>query len=110
MHAKLRTGSVGLPPEDVNEQFSAQAGEHLIFNALWTIQHFCVHQMLMCDPMHQVDLEASVHLIRAILCRFRECVETALVTPGLAASKLQERLEANLELMLAKRRTYCGQK
>ncbi len=48
------------------EQFHSQAGAHLIFNAFWTIQHFCVHQLLMRDPMHQADLEAIVHLIRAI--------------------------------------------
>jgi hypothetical protein len=65
------------------DQFRAKAGAHLIFNAFWTIQHFCVHQMLMSDPMHQVDLGAIVHLIRAILRKFQECVETALAKPGL---------------------------
>ena len=87
------------------EQFREQAGAHLIFNAFWAIQHFCVHQMLMRDPMHQVDLGAIVHLIRAILRKFLECVETALAKPGLAARKLRKRLE----LMLAKRRTYSNQ-
>jgi hypothetical protein len=52
------------------EQFRSQAGAHaahLIFNAFWTIPHFCVHQMLMRDPMHQVDLGARCTiLIRAI--------------------------------------------
>ena len=61
------------------EQFRSQAGAHLIFNAFWTIPHFCVHQMLMRDPMHQVDLGAIVHLIRAILRKFKECVETAWI-------------------------------
>jgi septum formation topological specificity factor MinE len=59
----------------------------------------------MRDPMHQVDLGAIVHLIRAILRKFLECVETALAKPGLAARKLRKRLE----LMLAKRRTYGNQ-
>ena len=88
------------------EQFRSQAGAHLIFNAFWTIPHFCVHQMLMRDPMHQVDLGAIVHLIRAILRKFKECVETALDMPGLAARKLGNRLR----LMLAKRSTPGGQR
>ncbi len=52
------------------EQFRARAGAHLVFNAFWKIQHFSVHQMLMSDPMHQIDLGAIVHLIRVILRRF----------------------------------------
>lgn len=88
------------------EQFRSQAGAHLIFNAFWTIQHFCVHQMLMRDPMHQIDLGAIVHLIRAILRKFKECVESVLDKPGLAARKLQQRFE----LMLAKRTTHGGQR
>ncbi len=37
------------------EVFRAHAGAHLVFNAFWKIQHFCVHQMLMRDPIHQID-------------------------------------------------------
>jgi hypothetical protein len=48
-----------------NERFRAHAGVHLVFNAFWKIQHFCVHQMLMRDPMHQVDLGALVTMISA---------------------------------------------
>jgi hypothetical protein len=70
------------------ENFSAHAGAHLVFNAFWNIQHFCVHQMLMRDPMHQIDLGAIVHLIRAILRKFKECVVIALDKVGLAAKKL----------------------
>jgi hypothetical protein len=88
------------------EQFRSQANAHLIFNAFWNIQHFCVFQMLMRDPMHQVDLGAIVHLIRAILRKFKECVETVLGMPGLAARKLGHRLE----LMLAKRSSRGGQR
>ena len=46
------------------ERFRESAGAHLVFNAFWKIQHFCVHQMLMRDPMHQIDLGAIIHLIK----------------------------------------------
>ena len=81
------------------ERFRESAGAHLVFNAFWKIQHFCVHQMLMRDPMHQIDLGAIVHLIRAILRKFHECVEIALDQSGLAAKRLGQRLR----LMLAQR-------
>ncbi len=55
--------------------------------------------MLMRDPMHQIDLGAIVHLIRAILCKLEECVEIVLDKVGLAANKLRQRFER----MLAKR-------
>ncbi len=54
------------------EKFRAHAWDHLVFNAFWKVQHFGVHQMLMRDPMHQIDLGAIVHLIRAILRKFKE--------------------------------------
>ena len=88
------------------ERFSESAGAHLVFNAFWKIQHFCVHQMLMRDPMHQIDLGAIVHLIRAILRKFNECVETTLDVCGLAAKRLGQRFR----LMLAKRRGRDGQR
>lgn len=88
------------------EKFRSLAGAHLVFNAFWSIQHFCVHQMLMRDPMHQVDLGAIIHLIRAILRKFKECVETVLDMPGLAAKKLRHRFQ----LMLAKRSSHGGQR
>ena len=67
------------------ELFRESAGAHLVFNAFWNIQHFCVHQMLMRDPMHQIDLDAIVHLIRAILRKFHDFVEIALDKAGLTA-------------------------
>ena len=88
------------------ERFRESAGAHLVFNAFWQIQHFCVHQMLMRDPMHQIDLGAIVHLIRAILRKFAECVEAALDKVGLAAKRLGERFR----LMLAKRSGRDGQR
>ena len=88
------------------ERFRESAGAHLVFNAFWQIQHFCVHQMLMRDPMHQIDLGAIIHLIKAILRKFNECVETALDQYGLAAKRLGQRFR----LMLAKRNGRDGQR
>ncbi len=88
------------------EAFRTLCNAHLVLNAFWSIPHFCVHQMLMRDPMHQVDLGAIIHLIRAILRKFEECVETALNIPGRAASRLQERFK----LMLSKRKGADGQR
>ena len=87
------------------DAFRSLCNAHLIFNAFWSIPHFCVHQMLMRDPMHQVDLGVIVHLIKAILRKFRESVETALKIPGRAARRLKERVD----LMLAKRKGPDGQ-
>jgi hypothetical protein len=61
--------------------------------------------MLMRDPMHQVDLGVIIHLIKAILRKFRETVETALKIPGRAARRLNERFS----MMLAKRKGPDGQ-
>jgi hypothetical protein len=44
------------PNAALYEWFSNLAGAHLVFNAFWKIQHFCVHQMLVRDQMHQIDL------------------------------------------------------
>jgi hypothetical protein len=60
-----------------------------------------VHQMLMRNQMHQIDLGAIVHLIRAILRKFQECVGIALDKVGLAAKQMTRR--QRFELMLAKR-------
>ena len=84
------------------EQFRGLADAHLIFHAFWNIQHFCVFQMLMRDPMRQVDLGAIVHLTtvtRAMLRKFQTCVGTVLGMPALAVRKVPHRLEC----MLAKR-------
>jgi hypothetical protein len=55
--------------------------------------------MLMRDPIHQIDLGAIVHLIRAILRNFQECAGIALDKVGLVAKQLRQ----GFELMLAKR-------
>jgi hypothetical protein len=50
--------------------------------------------MLMRDPMHEIDLGAIVHLIRAIqvLLKFRKCVEIALDKACLVAKKIKNTL------------------
>ena len=87
------------------EVFRSLCNAHLVLNAFWSVPHFCVHQMLMRDPMHQVDLGVIIHLIKAILRKFRETVETALKIPGRAARRLNERFY----MMLAKRQGPDGQ-
>jgi hypothetical protein len=62
--------------------------------------------MLMRDPMHQIDLGVILHLIRAILRKFKEVVEDVLRKPGLAASKLS----ASVRLMLKKTDGQNGQR
>ncbi len=88
------------------ERFRESAGAHLVFNAFWKTQHFCVHQMLMRDPMHQIDLGAIIHRIKAVLRKFNECLDTALDQYGLAAKRLGQRFR----LMLAKRNSRQGQR
>ena len=40
------------------EDGRTRCGAHLLFNALWLIPHWhvCLHQMLMRDSMHAIDL------------------------------------------------------
>ena len=103
--APRRTHCAG--PSSIHyESFRDHCGAHLVYNAFWDVKHFCVHQMLMRDPMHQVDLGAIVHLIKAILRKYLECVETALGIAGRAASRLKERFE----LMFMKREGPDGQR
>ena len=70
---------------------------HLLFNAFWLIPFFCVHQMLMRDPMHQIDLGVILHHIKAILRKYKECVEDILGITGKAAAKLGSRLQNMLK-------------
>ena len=75
------------------EDARTRCGAHLVFNAFWLIAHFCVHQMLMRDGMHAIDLGVIVTLIRAILRAFLECVELVLDIQGRAAAKLENRFK-----------------
>ena len=88
------------------EKDRKHCGAHILFNAFWSIPHFCVHQMLMRDPMHQIDLGVILHLLRAILRKFEEVVEDVIRKPGLAAAKLSTRIR----LMLKKTDGQDGQR
>ena len=55
------------------------------------ISNFCVHQMLMRDGMHAIDLGIIITLIRAILRAFLEIVESVLDVQGRTAEKLEVR-------------------
>ena len=69
-----------------------KAGAHLFFNAFWLIPNFCINQMYMRDPMHQIDSGVIISFLKAVLRKFRECVEFPLGIPGAAAKKLTGRL------------------
>ena len=77
----------------------AECGAHLLFNAFWAISHCCVHQLLLKDCMHQIDLGVIIRLIMAILKKYWECVLQFLKegSEGLAANKLAARLRKALE-------------
>jgi hypothetical protein len=100
-----RTHSAG-PNSSHYEAFRAVCGAHLVYNAFWNVKHFCVHQMLMRDPMHQVDLGVIVHLVKAILRKYSDCVESILGIPGRAAARLKERFG----LLFSKHKGHDGQR
>ena len=74
------------------ESQRVKAGAHLFFNAFWLIPNFCINLMYMRDPMHQIDSGVIVSFLKAILRKFRECVEIPLGIAGAAAKKLTQRL------------------
>ena len=89
-------------PGPESSHYEASRGEysaHLLFNAFWAVVHCCVHQLLMKDPMHQIDLGVIIRLIMAILKKYWECVLKFLPegSDGLAAKKLQAQLCKVLE-------------
>ena len=75
------------------ESVRKTVGAHLLYNAFWLVNHFCVHQMLMRDRMHTIDLGVIVTLVKAIMRKFYESVEIFLDNEGLAASKLEIRFK-----------------
>jgi hypothetical protein len=83
------------------------AGAHLVQNAFWLTQGFCACQMLMRDPMHQIDHGVIIYLLRAILWHYIESVETKLQVPFMTAAK---KLSARLNMVLGKRNGENGQK
>jgi hypothetical protein len=58
------------------------------------VAHCCVHQLLLRDSIHQIDLGVIIRLILAILRKYWDDVLQFLKdgSDGLAAKKLQERL------------------
>ncbi len=52
----------------------AECGSHLLFNAFWGVSNCCVHQLLMKDLMHQIDLGVIIRLTMAILQKYWESV------------------------------------
>jgi hypothetical protein len=76
----------------------------LFFNAFWLIPHFCINLMYMRDTMHQIDSGVIVSFLKAILRKFRECVELPLGVAGAAAKKLTSRLR----MLLGKKTSASG--
>ena len=60
--------------------------------------------MYMRDPLHQIDSGVIVSFLKAILRKFKECVEGPLNIAGAAADKLTNRLRA----LLGKKKTASG--
>jgi hypothetical protein len=81
-----------------------KAGAHLFFNAFWLIPHFCINLMYMRDTMHQIDSGVIISFLKAILRKFKECVEIPLNIAGAAANKLTNRLRK----LLGKEKTASG--
>jgi hypothetical protein len=69
-----------------------KARAHLIFNAFWLIPIFYINLIDMRDTMHQIDSGVICLFLKAILQKFRVCVENHLGLAGLAAKKLTNRL------------------
>jgi hypothetical protein len=76
----------------------------LFFNAFWLIPHFCINLMYMRDTLHQIDSGVIISFLKAILRKFRECVEIPLGIAGAAAEKLTNRLRR----LLGKEKTAQG--
>ena len=53
--------------------------------------YFCINLMYMRDTMHQIDSGVIISFLKAILPKFRECVELPLGIAGAAAAKLPAR-------------------
>ncbi len=68
----------------------------MFFNAFWLNPHFCINLMCMRDTMHQIDSGVIISFLKAILRKFRECVELPLGIAGAAAKKLTRRLQSLL--------------
>lgn len=75
------------------ESTRKRIGIHLFMNAFWIINNFCIHQMLMRDPMHQIDQGVFIQVMKGSLRKFKEEIETVLGSPFAAVHKLTSRLK-----------------
>jgi hypothetical protein len=77
MGSRAVVGSFVLPgPESAHyEAGRAECAAQLLFNTLWGVSHCCVHQLLMKESMHQIDLGVIIRLIMAILKKYWESDE-----------------------------------
>lgn len=89
------------------EEMRKRCGAHILFNAFWLINGFCVHQMLMRDSMHQIDLGITLTLIKCILRAFYEVVEQPLNIVGRAAAKLESRFKQILAIRIGQDGQRC---
>ena len=58
------------PRQKFYEASRQRVGAHLVYNAFWLVNTFCLYQMHMRDSLHQVDHGIIVHILRAILRLF----------------------------------------
>ena len=68
-----------------------RCGAHLVFNVFWMTSNFYVHQILVRDGVHAIDLGIIITLIWAILLTFMEIVAVVLDIQGRATAKLETR-------------------
>ena len=74
------------------ESVRKEVGAHLLYNAFWLVNHFCVHQMLMQDRMHTIDLgviNTDYYTHQGYNAQILRMCEIFLDKEGLAASKLE---------------------
>ncbi len=65
---------------------------HLFIKAFWSIPRFCTNLMYMRNTMHQIDSGVIIFFLKAILQKFRVCVEITLLD---SLGRLQRRLRAD---------------
>ncbi len=87
------------PESSHYEAGRAECGAHLLFNAFWGVSNCCVHQLLMKDSMHQIDLGVIMRLIMAILKKYWESVLQFLKEgmESLAANRVAARFRKALD-------------
>ena len=73
------------------EDAQERCGAHLVFKVSRMISNFCVHQMLMCNGIHAVDLGIIITLIGAILRAFQvlEIVDSVLYRQEMRAMEMR---------------------